>query len=366
MHWRGDCIDQCLKLARNTAFWSQNCGSASPIMSKRLPKRRVPDQLPLDFGAARRARPACARSENAAAAISPSKKADQSEIPAPSTPPAGQPEIHGAEERQLQEGEQDSICDTSSELAHRSHVGTSSESESGLGFEDIGKLLGSGPLNLSASEKMKLIEEHFVPSESFAFPKVQMNLHNRSFHHGWLKTYRWLVYSKSQDGGYCLPCILFSPGSQTAGNRGVLVRTPFKRWTKVSDVCRGHEQLKYHLDAQVAFEAFKSNMIRPEKSVASQLDGQRAEQLRKNQELIKSIAKTVHFCGKQGIALRGHRDDSTATSSSNRGNFRELLDFRAEAGDEHLQDHFKSRQGNAMYSQGKEMPCTAARRSKIN
>ena len=158
------------------------------------------------------------------------------------------------------------------------------------------------------------------------------------------------MYSKSQDGGYCLPCVLFSPGSQTAGNRGVLVRTPFKRWTKVSDVCRGHEQLKYHLDAQVAFEAFKSNMIRPEKSVASQLDGQRAEHLRKNQELIKSIAKTVHFCGKQGIALRGHRDDSTATSSSNRGNFRELLDFRAEAGDEHLQDHFKSRQGNAMYS----------------
>ena len=67
-------------------------------MSKRLPKRRTPDQLPLDFGAARRARPAGARSDNAAAAISPAKKADQSEIPAPSTPPAGQPEIHGAED----------------------------------------------------------------------------------------------------------------------------------------------------------------------------------------------------------------------------------------------------------------------------
>ena len=117
----------------------------------------------------------------------------------------------------------------------------------------------------------------------------------------------------------------------------------------MSDVCHGHEQLKYHLDAQVAFYAFKSNMIQPEKSVASQLDGQRAEQLRKNRELIKCVAKNVHFCGKQGIALRGHRDDSTATSS-NRGNFRELLDFHAEAGDEHLQDHFKSRQGNAMYS----------------
>ena len=186
-------------------------------MSKRLPKWRVPDQLPLDFSAAHRARPAGARSDNAAAVISPAEKTDQSEIPAPSTPSASQPEIHGAEERQLREGEQDSTCDTSSELAHRSHVGTSSESESGLGFDDITKLLGSGLLNLSASEKMKLIEEHFVPIESFAFPKVQMNLHNRSFHHGWLKMYRWLVYSKSQDGGYCLPCVLFSPGSQWQG-----------------------------------------------------------------------------------------------------------------------------------------------------
>ena len=105
----------------------------------------------MDFGAARHARPAGARSDNAAAAISPAKKADQSEIPTPSTPTAGQPEIHGTEEHQLQEGEQDNICDTSSELVHWSHVGTFSESESGLGFDDIGKLLGSGPLNLSAS-----------------------------------------------------------------------------------------------------------------------------------------------------------------------------------------------------------------------
>ena len=306
----------------------------------------------MDFGAARRARPAGARSDNAAAVISPAEKADQSEIPAPSTPPAGQPEIHGAEERQLQEGEQDSTCDTSYELAHRSHVGTSSESESGLVFDDIGKLPGSGPLNLSASEKMKLIEEHFVPSESFAFPKAQMNLHNRSFHHGWLKTYRWLVYSKSQNGGYCLPYVLFSPGSQTAGNRGVLVLTPFKRWTKVSDICSGHEQLKYHLDAQVAFDAFKSNMIRPEKSVASQLDGQRAEQLRKNRELIKSVAKNVHFAENRallfGVIETTAQQLPRATEATSESSWISVL-------------RLVTSMCKTTLSHGKEMPCTAAR-----
>ena len=82
----------------------------------------------------------------------------------PSTPPACQPEIHGAEKRQLQEGEQHSTCDTSSKLAHQLQVGISSDSETGLGFDDIGKLLRSDAITLSASEKMKLIEEHFVPS----------------------------------------------------------------------------------------------------------------------------------------------------------------------------------------------------------
>ena len=184
-----------------------------------------------------------------------------------------------------------------------------------------------------------------------------MNLHNRSFHHGWLKTYRWLVYSKSQDGGYCLPCVLFSPGSQTAGNRGVLVRTPFKCWTKVSDVCCGHEQLKYHLDAQVAFEEFKSTMIRCEKSVASQHDGQRAEQLRKNQELIKSVAKTVHFAENRallfGVIETTAQRPPQATEATSESSWISVLRLVTSI-------------CKTTLSQGKEMPCTAARRSKIN
>ena len=75
-------------------------------MSKCLPKRRIPNQLPMHFGTADRHTQAdSARNDNVAAVISSGEKVDQSEISVPSTPPAGQPEIHGVEEHQLQEGE---------------------------------------------------------------------------------------------------------------------------------------------------------------------------------------------------------------------------------------------------------------------
>ena len=39
------------------------------------------------------------------------------------------------------------------------------------------------------------------------------------------------------------------------------------------------------------------------------------------------MAEAVLLCGRQGIALRGHRDDSTAEGDSNKGTFLALLDY---------------------------------------
>ena len=38
------------------------------------------------------------------------------------------------------------------------------------------------------------------------------------------------------------------------------------------------------------------------------------------------------MCGRQGIALGGHRDDSTS-DDINKGKFRALVEFRIESGD---------------------------------
>ena len=31
-----------------------------------------------------------------------------------------------------------------------------------------------------------------------------------SINYCWLQLYPWLVYSKQENGGYCLPCVLFA------------------------------------------------------------------------------------------------------------------------------------------------------------
>jgi hypothetical protein len=172
-------------------------------------------------------------------------------------------------------------------------VGSSMPASATMAFNDIGIFVESGSLPLSSEQNIRVILEHFVPSDDFHFPKVDMNGRKRSFRNSWLSTYPWLVYSKSADGGYCLPCVLFSPS--TAANRGVLVKSPFRRWTKVSEVCRGNETKKYHLEAQVAYDAFKHCMSQPEKTIAAQLDNRRAALIEKNRELIKSVAKTVYL-----------------------------------------------------------------------
>ena len=68
--------------------------------------------------------------------------------------------------------------------------------------------------------------------------------------------------------------------------------------------------------------------------------------LNKRHEEIKSLFECVCFCGKQGLSFRGHRDDYTATDCDNKGNFMELIQFRAQT-DEVLCTHAPR---NAVYT----------------
>ena len=59
-----------------------------------------------------------------------------------------------------------------------------------------------------------------------------------------------------------------------------------------------------------------------------------------NRQLLNSIIKTVIFCGKQNIPLRGHCDDlKHLQQPGNHGNFHAFLKFRMEAVDKTLQAH---------------------------
>ena len=63
-----------------------------------------------------------------------------------------------------------------------------------------------------------------------------------------------------------------------------------------------------------------------------------------NRHGLASIVDTVKLCGRQNIALRGHRDSgvlenpSQFETATNEGNFRALLRFRIAAGDKEFLD----------------------------
>ena len=48
--------------------------------------------------------------------------------------------------------------------------------------------------------------------------------------------------------------------------------------------------------------------------------------------MLHSILRWVEFCGRQGIALQGHRYDDTSEHYVSKGNFKALLDLCRDAG----------------------------------
>ena len=66
---------------------------------------------------------------------------------------------------------------------------------------------------------------------------------------------------------------------------------------------------------------------------------------------MKSIISAVDFCGRQGIALRGHRDDAKYLEDTdlNPDNYQALLKFRCDAGDTVLAEHLSKCAKKATY-----------------
>ena len=213
---------------------------------------------------------------------------------------------------------------------------------------DIGVLLKKGEVqSLSQSVKLKIVNQ--MPDNRFNYPKTYLNGCNRRFKPEWVRNHSWLHYSVSEDGVYCKACALFAPSEIKQQKLGSLVSKPFSHWTKQSSVCKNHEQLEYHQSSMTRMSAFKDSCSNPTHNVATMLNTARKEQVSRNTRVVKSLLKCVAFCGKQGISLRGHRDDSTASESVNTGNFMQLVQFRAE-NDAVLRTYLETAPRNALYT----------------
>jgi hypothetical protein len=91
-------------------------------------------------------------------------------------------------------------------------------------------------------------------------------------------------------------------------------------------------------------------MTCPTTSIDNRLKSIAQADIAKNRFIIKCMAEAILLCGKQCIALRGHRDDSTASLFSNKGNFLALLDYSVKSGNTLLSEHLKTADKNARYT----------------
>ena len=204
--------------------------------------------------------------------------------------------------------------------------------------------------SLTADKKYDLLTSCFKPTASYSFPKTA----GRSFQYQWLTQFPWLVYSRKENGGFCLPCLIFASGYRGT-DPGVLVSRPLIAFAKALELLRKHADKHYHKDAVIMSEEFLKVMSNQQPDIQVQLNQALADRIALNRQKLTSIFKTIVLCGRQSIALRGHRDNATdierdLMGMGNHGNFLALLDFRIDAGDTILGDHISSGARNAKYT----------------
>ena len=201
--------------------------------------------------------------------------------------------------------------------------------------------------SLDDNLKLQILENHWKPGKSYPFPVRG----SRKFNIKWLDRWGWLSYSKEVDGAFCVPCVLF--GHQ-CGHNGMklnkLYKEPLTNWQSAVTRFEYHDKnSNFHKEAMAKSINFKSIMTKKSEGIDEQCNRILNERVQNNRKILHSIVETVVLCGRQNLALRGHRDDSKYFDSPNCGNFQALLNFRVSSGDASLKSHFDSSAKNATY-----------------
>ena len=89
------------------------------------------------------------------------------------------------------------------------------------------------------------------------------------------------------------------------------------------DIITSHDKCDVHKQAMIDWKQYKINM-QHHTSVQDRNNSVCSQQIRHNRHYIKTIAKVLHLCAMQDLALRGHREGE---DSQNPGNFLKILEL---------------------------------------
>lgn len=157
----------------------------------------------------------------------------------------------------------------------------------------------------------------------------------------WLTSFPWLKYSASENGAYCR--WLHSFRSTLFWKRKYRLRS--KNGKKTLEIFRFPI-----VDVQI-FKLIIENNKKISLLIFANIDiGRQRQQLRIDKLI--PIIRSVLLCGRQWLALRGHRDQGPLLLKmpvENDGKFKALLRFAIESGDLDLQQHLKTANANATF-----------------
>ncbi|XP_060845763.1 zinc finger MYM-type protein 1-like [Rhopalosiphum padi] len=191
---------------------------------------------------------------------------------------------------------------------------------------------------LSDADKFTALKNVWLPLPIFEFPLNQKNKkRGLKFQYKWLLQFNWLAYSKIKNGAYCKFCVVFSKcggiGNQPLNK---LVLEAFDAWKKALENVVTISLLFLMLIILLVYIQNNNHQLLRLLTLIAKIKENRAKLI--------PIIECLILCGRQEIALRGHRDSGKINvndDSINDGNFRAILRYRGK-GDEFLKQNLEN------------------------
>jgi len=188
--------------------------------------------------------------------------------------------------------------------------------------------------NVDDQQKLFLLKNKWDIPSSFVFPLTDIRGTKRRFNRSWLEKYQWLRYSESENGVFCLCCVLFNSSEHA------FVKNSVNDWANLGTLIKRHLGQPGHSRCLEMSENFMSIAEGQKDDVMSMLSSAFQDKITRNRSILHSILKTIYLCGKQNIPLRGHTEEKS--------NFIALINYRAET-DQILATHLQNSPPNARY-----------------
>ena len=119
-------------------------------------------------------------------------------------------------------------------------------------IDDIIKVL---PLSKISDDCKNSLIKNRAPEKSFKFPpKIHKDSRKKSGEtrrcclHELFDNFKFLSYSKSTDGLFCLACVLFPKSAHQGSRAKILITQPCRNWKDTREDLKNHTVLEYHKD----------------------------------------------------------------------------------------------------------------------